>query len=463
MRDAFQKSLKSAIAVMAGSLRSRSYLAALGSSLALTAMSVVIQIGLVPFYLAHLGTVQFGILMMLLSFVNFAVIGIAWMSGGSLRLLGEHAGLDRPEEFRRAFAVIKFVYVIYGLALALILALIALAATHLIWCEASLADQDAARAGLIMTGTYLIFFYAASVDRLALTARKRQGVANSAQIAGMVASALLSIAALQWNTGIAGIMAAQIAGAIVSMVATRLALKQNMPGLTMVLPRAADRVIMRRLGGRTGLGFFVHGALLLLLSADTALVGLVGGPVAAANFYLVWKIGEVIAQLIWKLTEPLAPYFVHMDARGEHARIRTIVTTGFGAIAAIALVAALLYGLVGRQLVVLWVGEAKAPNDPLAYWLAGGAIFWIAIARLPIVVAGARLILKPLNIASAIEFVAKWAIAMALFPRFGFVALLIGINLAHTLFGAAYLYFRLLFAERKNPAATERRFRSVAL
>lgn len=429
------------------SLASRSFLSAVGASYLLMGAAIVTQLLLVPFYLTHLGTVQFGMLMMLLSAVNFAVIGIAWMSGGSLRLLGEFAGLGRLDDFRRAFGLIKSVYVGYGVLAAIVFALCAAFLAHLIWREAGADDLAAARWGLIVTGLYLVVFYAASVDRLALTAQKRQGLANLAQAGGIVVAALGSVAALVAGHGMAGVMAAQILGAACSFVATRLVLARDMPGLAMRWPmEAADRDLRQRLGGRTGLGFFLHGALVLALAADTALIGLVGGPVAAANFYLVWKIGEVIVQLISKLTEPLAPYFVHMDARGEHDRLHHIARTGYAAVVAIALVAGIAYGVSGRDIVALWVGDAKAPEGALAYWLAGGAIVWLAIARLPAVVAGAKVTLKPLNIAGLFEFFGKWLVTLVLFPRLGYVALLIGINIVH-LCGAAWLYFRLLRVE----------------
>ena len=159
-------------------LRHRGYTGALSSSYLVMATSILVQIVLVPLYLKKFGEYQFGILMVILSLVNFAVIGIAWMSGGALRMLGEYAGLGDVVGFRRSYGVIKTIYVIYGSILALIIALAASTGDKIIFSGGTTADIDAARTTLLLSGTYLVLFFAAAIDRIALTARKRQGAAG---------------------------------------------------------------------------------------------------------------------------------------------------------------------------------------------------------------------------------------------------------------------------------------------
>jgi O-antigen/teichoic acid export membrane protein len=381
--------------------------------------------------------------MILLNLVNFAVIGIAWMSGGTLRLLGEYAGLGDEAAFRRAFGLIKMVYVGYGLSLAVLFGFVGIICSKALFSGGSESDIYQARNALFLMGIYLVFFFYAAIDRIALTARKRQGAANIVQLSGMIVFAAMTALWLLIGGDMPGVIAFQIIGALVSILVSRRFLNRELPGLKMHLPLKRDTGIMRRLGGKTGMGFFLHGALVLALLADTALVGWIGGAKSAAEFYLIWKIAEVAVQLIWKLPEPFAPYFVQMDVRGEHATLVHIARIGYVVVGGISLVAGVLYGFFGSDLVALWVGPSHVPDNPFGYALAGGAIFWLGITRLPVVLAGARVALRQLNLAGGYELFGKLIISLMLFPRLGYVAVLLGTNIIHVL-GASLLYFRLL-------------------
>lgn len=444
------------MALLKRALRHRGYLGALSSSYLVMAASILVQIAFVPLYLKAFGQYQFGVLMVLLSLVNFAVIGIAWMSGGALRLLGEYAGQEDEGAFRRAFGLIKMIYVSYGLGLTLLLGVLVTGFDQKLFSGGAEEDMLAARATLLLTGIYLVVFFAVAVDRIALTARKQQGVANMAQLAGIAAFAAGVAPWLLIGGDMPGVMALQIVGALVSALFSRRLLNNELPGLKMCVPTKRDANLLLRLGGRTGAGFFLHGALVLALLVDTALVGWLGGAKAAAEFYLVWKIAEVLVQLIWKLPEPLAPYFVQMDVRGEHVALTRIARLGYALVGAVSLVAGVLYGLFGASLVAMWVGPEKTPDAPFGYALAGGAIFWLGISRLPVVLAGARVALRRLNLAGGVELFGKLAITLLLFPRLGYVAVLLGINLVHVL-GASLLYFRLLRGTTMVPVRQEGR------
>ncbi len=428
-------------------LQHRGYFGALSSGYLLMLASILVQIGLVPLYLQTFGQYQFGVLMMILTLVNFAVIGIAWMSGGSLRLLGEYAGRGDDIEFRRAYGLIKTIYVGYGFILALIIGAVTITLDQALFSGGAIEDIYYARTTLFLTGIYLVLFFATAVDRIALTVRKRQGAANMAQLAGIVAFAVLVTPWMLSGGSMPEVMLFQIVGTFTSLFITRRMLAGELTDLKMRFPSRADIDLLRRLGGKTGAGFFLHGALVLALLADTALVGWLGGAKAAAEFYLVWKIAEVIVQLIWKLPEAMAPYFVQMDVRGEHTALARIARLGYALVAGVSLLAGVLYGCFGPALVAFWVGDQSVPDSPLGYALAGGAIFWLGISRLPVVLAGARVALRQLNWVGGLEMLGKLLITLLLFPRLGFVAVLLAINLVHVL-GVSVLYFRLL---RGNP------------
>lgn len=433
-------------------LQHRGYLGALSSGYLLMGASILAQIAFVPLYLNAFGQYQFGVLMVLLSLVNFASIGVGWLSSGALRLLGEYAALGDEAEFHRAFRLIKIIYLGYSLILAIVIGVTAVGFDKVLFSGGTEADVSAAQTALLLLGVYLVFHFAAGVDRLALTVRKRQGAANIAQIAGIVFCALGTLPWLLSGGDMPGIMIFQIIGALVSICVTRHLLFKQLPELKMQIPTKQNADLFKRLGGRTGAGFFLHGTLVLVLLSDTMLVSWLGGAKAATEFYLVWKVAEALVLLIWKIPESLAPYLVQMDVRGEHTALRRITRLGYGAVGALSLIIGVLYALFGSHLITLWVGEVYAPSNSLSYTLAGGAIFWLGISRLPVVLASARVALRQLNWAAGIELLGKLTITLLLFPSLGHVALLLSINLVHGM-GVSLLYFRLL---RQNPKVLTR-------
>ena len=430
----------------------RGYLGALSSGYLLMGASILTQGVFVPLYLNAFGQYQFGVLMVLLSLVNFSSIGVGWLSGGAMRMLGGYAALGDESEFRRAFGLIKIIYLAYGVILAILIGVMAAGFDKVLFSGGTEADIRALRPTLLLLGVYLIFFFVAATDRLALAARKRGGAANMAQLAGIMTCAAGIAPWLLSDGGMAGVMICQILGALVSILVTRQLLRKELPGLRMHVPTRQDTDLFKRLGGRTGAGFFLHGALVLVLLSDTILVSWLGGARVAAEFYLVWKVAEVLLILLGKIPESMAPYFVHMDVRSEHTGLKLITQLGYALVGTASLFTGVIYALFGQKLVALWVGEVLAPSNPLGYALAGGAIFWLGISRLPVVLASARVALRQMNWVGGIELLGKLVLSLLLFPHLGYVAVLLAINLVHGL-GVSFLYFRLL---RRPPDVSAR-------
>lgn len=423
--------------------RHRLYFSSLGSGYLLIASSIIINLLMVPLYLSSLGEYQFGVLMVFLSLVNLLAIGIGWVSGGALRLLGYYAGQGDEAGFRKGLGVLRFLYAGYGALLGLGLIGAALFFAPRLFSTGTPEEVAASRQTLMMTGLYLVPFYLASMDRLALTSRKLQDTANVSQIAGNVVTGILAALWLFKGGGMVGIMVAATMGALISLFITRRALRREDIVIPLRLPSRADKEIWQKIGGRTGLGFFLHGALVIALVSDIVLVGWLGGAREAGVFYLVWKVAEVLVQLIWKISETLGPYFIHMDVRGEQKRLLRVANMTYFGVGALALTAGVTYAVLGSWIVGLWVGVEKVPDNPLAFLLAGGAVFWLSLARLPVVLSGARVTLLQVNRVCGIELAGKLLLTLLLFSRLGYISVLIAINVVH-LGGVAYLYYRLL-------------------
>ena len=143
------------------------------------------------------------------------------------------------------------------------------------------------------------------------------------------------------------------------------------------------RPLLARLTGRMGGGYFLSGALVLTSQSDVLLIGWLGGAEAAARYVLLWKIAEVGVTALWRIPESWSPMLVRQDATNEHAAIKRQYRHIAALLLVTAIPAGLAYALLGPWITTLWLGAEHAPKDQLGFVLAGTAIVWLGLARLP--------------------------------------------------------------------------------
>jgi hypothetical protein len=208
------------------------------------------------------------------------------------------------------------------------------------------------------------------------------------------------------------------------------------------MPDAESFAILRRIVGKMGAGYFIQGVLILSLSADVMIVAWLGGTSAVTEFVLVWKVAEVLIQLLWRVPEMLTPKLVLMDARGDHDLLRATYARISRLTNLLPLIAGVAYAILGRTIVSLWVGASNVPAGFLPFVAAGGAIFFSASARLPAIYAYATVRLRQLNAVAGLELVGKLAIGVLLFRKIGYVAIPLATCAVHCA-GIALAYRRL--------------------
>jgi O-antigen/teichoic acid export membrane protein len=201
-------------------------------------------------------------------------------------------------------------------------------------------------------------------------------------------------------------------------------------------------MVMRDLMSAARSGHAAYGLIFMGLQADVLIFGILGGPAAAAEFVLVWKVAEVLVLLLWRLSESLLPELIHADAKNDRDRLVRIYRRGIVLLRLVCLALGCLYGIVGQSLVNLWLGSAAAPQSALAFALAGGAIFWLGSARLPALFAYALGGVNGLAKVACVELFMKLVLIWLLYDKMGFLAPLVAINAVHFC-GLAYAYARL--------------------
>ncbi len=419
------------------------YLGAVLTGYVYMGVNIVVQVLLVPLYLEKLGKYQFGVFMVLLSFINYAVIGIGWMSGGTLRILGEYAAKDDYEGFSRTYRLSKVIYVGYALLVAVVMVLLSRYFGEVFFGAAPTQQQHTLQLAVTAAAAYFVVLYDFTVERMALVALKKQMAANIFQTLSTLLFAVSVTLVLFKGGGLKEVLGCLLGGVLVARIVSWFYWKRL--GINPAAQRFGREswALVKRLSGRMGVGFFIYGAILLTMQADIMVIGWLGGAVAAAEFVLIWKIAEVIVQIIWKIPEHLSPYLIQMDAKGEHDRLRKIVRQGDRWLVGISLAAGAVYAALGQRVIALWVGPSQTPSNHWAFLLAGAAIFWLGANRLPALLACSLLKLRQLIIVSGIEVLGKLVLTFALFGKFGYLSILMAVSIVHLL-GVTPLYRRLL-------------------
>ncbi|WP_404385097.1 lipopolysaccharide biosynthesis protein [Caenispirillum salinarum] len=409
----------------------RAYAAAVATSYGQLAVSMGVQLLMVPLYLQYLGDYRFGALMMLLSFVNFAAFGVVWLSGAMQRAFGEAFARKDEQEFRSVYAVAKWMFVGYAVVLAIVVGggLVVLVDTVF---ETPPEHRDSVVGGIVGGAVHFVLMYLLSIDRVALTARGRQASANVLTMVSQVGFALLGVPVLMLGGDLLHLMLCFAAGTVTAIVLGRLHLRKLSLSLTArVRPRPFHRDIAGRLMGRTGGAYLIYGTVMLVLQADVLIVGWIGGPETVAQFVLVWRLAELGVMALWRFTDAQIPFIIHRDACGETAELirslrRSMVLMWGGSA-----LAGASYAALGPWVVSLWVGAEKAPTEHLPYILAGGAVMWLGAGRVAMSFVYATARLRALNIVLVLELAAKVLLIYVLLPSFGMLAPLIAINVCY--------------------------------
>ena len=171
------------------------------------------------------------------------------------------------------------------------------------------------------------------------------------------------------------------------------------------------------------------------MQLDVVIIGVIGGPVIAGKFVLLWKIPEVLGLMLSKIPISLEPKIIHLDAKSSLHKYNKIFLNSKMIFIILCLTTSIIYMLLGQYLVEIWVGDS-APKDKWMYYVAGIALFFYSISRWPISFAFAQVKLDQLIRVSFIELLFKFIFTLILFKYFSFVSPIIGMIAIHVLYVA---------------------------
>lgn len=387
------------------------------------------QIILTPIYLNTLNDEKFGILMIFLNIITFAVFGISWFSGGLVRLLGEYWSNKKLTKFNETLILGKYVFTSY----ALLTALLSLILYYFLKQFGYLNSIEFFTVILILI--YFILNYEALTERQAFVATNWQALGNNVEITKIIVFFFLVIFLLPKYKSLNVVFAALIAGVITQRVITGIYLRFKIGFSGWGKFTNSMKPDLNQFLSTKGLNYFYFGTLVLLLQLDVVIIGIIGGPIVAGKFVLLWKIPEVLGLILGKIPTSLEPKIIHLDSKSELSSYSKFFVNSRTFFIIICFITSIFYILAGEHLVRIWVGE-NAPKDDWMYYIAGVALFFYSISRWPISFAFAQVKLRQLIKVSLIEFSFKIIFTLVLFRFFSYASPLIGMIIIHIIYVA---------------------------
>ena len=390
---------------------------------------IFVQILLTPLYLKTLGDELFGLLMIFLNILTFAVFGISWFSGGLVRVLGEYWSKDNLHKFNETLILGKYVFTSY----AIIISLFTLVIFYFV--NASFRFDNVELSTILIIQLYFILHYEALTERQAFIGANWQALGNNFELIKVLIFSISVFFFLPYFKDINFVFFALILGVIFQRLFTGiyLRIKLNFSGWG----RFSKTMLpdFKRFLGKQGAYYFTFGTLVLLLQLDVVIIGIIGGPVFAGKFVLLWKIPEVLGLILSKIPSSLEPRIIHLDSQSKMYKYKNLFLKGKIAFFIICFFVSCLYIFFGKFLVTLWVGE-NAPSENWMYFIAGIALFFFSISRWPISFAFAQIKLEQLVKLSLIEFLGKVLLTLVLFDYFSYATPLIAMSIIHIIYVA---------------------------
>lgn len=431
----------------------REFTLAVVSAYGVLGLQILTQLALVPLYLSTLGKDGFGILMVAISSVTIIRLGVDWLNGRMVRALGEIHGRGDARAFAGALGDFRLIFLAYGLLSGLILAASGYFVPGLLVGGAARFSHEEIFACFAVMAVYSLVMQLQIVEFAALAVRGRRVAINVLLALSIVVFVAAVVPLLLLGGGLVGVSGCLLLGVAVAYAgAFLLRAMQSRRAETPGKNSGHSAVVrLRNTVGRNGWAYAAYGGLQFLLQADVLLVGLLGGAEKAGHYVLFWKVAELIIMLILRLSETLMLDLIRMDVGGDRARLKRVFVEGLRIVGALALAAGISYAVLGHWMVSLWVGADKAPDGALAYVLAGGAVFWLGIARFSMIFAFSLVALRPLIVIGACEAAGRLVLTVVLFRWFDALAPVIAINIVLAA-GVAYAYVRLGWRLVSRPA-----------
>lgn len=338
------------------------FFSGLGSGYIALILNALMMIILMPFFLNHLGEEMMGIYIMIASLTNMLNLGIGWLAEASSLTLSSRTHAHKKHYLvGPIYNMQQLIFGFYGVAVMLLLWLAAFVLPYF-W-QPSHPDymQQVQVSLLLFSGHYLIYLLH-NGDLSFLTSQLRLDLANACRAIYNIIFCGLTILLLYLHPSLYIVFVAQIITTILLAVASQIYLRRyHLSWLKVTLPRRKIwKAVLMRIGGPIAA---IAGLWGIMLYADTALVGFLLGPIAAAHYFAGAKIADMLALILIRISETASPYFARLNKPAEKQALDLFYLEFQRLLIYLCIIAAAGYAFFGEAVMNLWLGS-NAPSLP---------------------------------------------------------------------------------------------------
>ena len=320
---------------------------------------------LVPVLLKVLGERNFGIYMMLYSIAQYMSIGVGWLGGVGIRLIGVYEAKRDYKKLQEIIMLVFYYFLIYG-----VIIFIGFGVFGLVW-----GDNLNLKIAIFIFGAYLLFNYMLQAIVNILFSLNRQVISNILKSIPVIFYTLFAIFFLKyWRKDIISPVVALLLSVFIMIP---IVIKEGSKLRCFGNPLNIEKQTVKEAFFSVGLWNFLCGLFSVSLVQDKIFLGIVVSPEAVAKFTVLWTIPNFLILLLQRISGVLQPYFVRYSEKNI-GKLKKVFLKNLGTVITIAFIFSLVYSFFGERIIQLWIGKSIRFSSHYAFLIAGLLILFLA-------------------------------------------------------------------------------------
>jgi O-antigen/teichoic acid export membrane protein len=322
---------------------------------------------LTPFLLHKLGTVDYGLWVLIGSVVAYGSLLNLGIGGAIIKYVAEYRARGESEQARSLIATALCLYTVLGVIVIILSIILALIFPYLF--HVPLEKESTATWLVLLMGVGVGISIPCSTPGAVLQGLQRYDIVSALSVIGALLSATLTVTVLLLGGGVLGIVAISIPVMLIMQVPHVWFIQRVAPKFQLGWEGAKRSFIRPVLAFSSSL-FVLHMAGQLQTKTDEIVIGAFLPVKVITPYAIARTLSEVVLVLTNQFMRVLLPLASELHAEKDQDRLRALYLTGTRLALGIALLIGCPLIILRESILTLWVGTAYAEYGHLVLILA---------------------------------------------------------------------------------------------